>query len=62
MRISFEKIKIQITANNNVWLLESLDRVVSYRSSDKAELLFGMRYISPTMVFLAVLTVLINLD
>ena len=30
------------------WLLERLDRIVSYRSSDKAELPFRMRYISPT--------------
>ena len=44
------------------WLLESLDRIVSYRSNDKAELLFGMRYISPTIVFLTVLTVSINID
>ena len=44
------------------WLLESLDRTVSYRSSDQAELLFGMRYISPTMVFLTVLIFSINTD
>jgi len=62
MRISFEKIKIQITTKITFWLLVSLDRIISNRSSDKAELLFGLRYISPTMFFLLVLTVSINID